>query len=324
MDRPVIVTGAAGFAGSHLLERLARELPAGCVLEGWSRPGGSAPLHLEGRAITWRAINLLDAAAVDAAIAASRPSLIYHCAGSPHVASSWSDTLLPLESNVLSTHHLLLAMERHCRDARIMVPSSALVYRPQGTLIDEQCALGPGTPYGVSKLAQEMIASRAGRDRGIRAFIARPFNHIGPRQNESFVASAFARQIAEAEAGSRDAVIHVGNLDARRDLTDVRDTVRAYVLIANRGAAGKVYNVCSGQAHRIGDLLERLLALGRVRVTVKLDPDRLRPSDSPLLVGDAGRITRELGWRAEISIEQTLVDLLDHWRSRVHADGTRA
>jgi GDP-4-dehydro-6-deoxy-D-mannose reductase len=324
VERPVIVTGAAGFAGGHLLERLAQDLPAERALTGWIRPGGSGgPDRGVGRA-AWQSIDLLDRPAVDAAIASATPAFVYHCAGSPHVASSWSDTLVPLESNVLATQHLLLAIERHCPDARVLIPSSALIYKPINAALTEEATVVPRTPYGVSKLAQEMLARRAGDDRGLQALIARPFNHIGPRQDASFVASAFARQIAEAEAGLVEPVIRVGNLDAHRDLTDVRDTVRAYVAIAEHGIASRVYNVCSGQAHRIGDLLDRLLSLSRVRVAVRLDPDRLRPSDTPLLLGDATRIRRELGWRAEIPIDQTLADLLADWRMRVSAGGTRA
>lgn len=320
MDRPVIVTGAAGFAGSHLVEHLAEILPAEQALEGWHRPAGRLPDLTCRRPIRWRGVDLLDASAVDAAISSIRPSRIYHCAGSPHVASSWSDTLVPLESNVLSTHFLLSAMERHCRDARAFVPSSALVYHPQGAPISEDAPLAPRTPYGISKLAQELTATRAEVDRGLLACVARPFNHIGPRQDASFVVSGFARQIAEAETGRRPAVIHVGNLDARRDLCDVRDTVRAYRLIADFGAPSRTYNVCSGQAHRVGDLLDRLLGLARVRVDVRVDPARLRPSDIPLLVGDPSRIASELGWRVEIPIDETLGHVLGYWRARLQAD----
>lgn len=323
MERPLIVTGAAGFAGSHLLDRLDSQVDTGQRLVGWHRPGGSSPHNRSPRA-TWLAIDLLDEHAVDAAIAASVPAAVYHCAGSPHVASSWFDTLVPLESNVLATQHVLRAIERHAPDARVFVPSSALVYRPREGTLDEASPLGPRTPYGVSKLAQEMLALRAFEDRGLRAFVARPFNHIGPRQDASFFASAFAKQIAQAEAGLVEPVINVGNLDARRDLTDVRDTVRAYVEIAERGTPGRVYNVCSGRAFRVGDLLESLLGLARIRVAVTLDPARLRPSDMPLLVGSAERIATELGWRPEIPIERTLADLLAHWRERIAVGRSRA
>ena len=320
MARVVIVTGAAGFAGSHLVDRLAERLPAEQAIVGWQRPGGTPP-QTDVPRVRWETVDVLDAGQVEAAVARERPETIYHCAGSPHVASSWSDTLVPLELNIRSTHHLLRAVTRHAPDARVLVPSSALVYRASNDAIAEDAPLVPRTPYGVSKLAQELLAARWQRDTGTPALVARPFNHIGPRQDASFVASAFARQIAEAEAGLAPAVIHVGNLDARRDLTDVRDTVAAYEAIAQRGVPGRVYNVCTGCARRVGDLLDVLLSRAALPVQVAVDAARLRPSDHPVLLGDPGRIERELGWRAEIPLAKTLADLLDYWRGRLRARG---
>jgi len=146
--------------------------------------------------------------------------------------------------------------------------------------------------------------------------IARPFNHFGPRQDPYFVASGFARRIADIEAGRWEPIISVGNLDARRDLTDVRDTVRAYQIIMERGQTGRPYNVCSGSAISIRDLLDRLIDRARVPVAVKVDPARYRPNDTPLLLGDPARLRDELGWSARIPIEQTLDDLLEYWRTR--------
>jgi len=174
--------------------------------------------------------------------------------------------------------------------------------------------IGPATPYGVSKLAQEMLA---GHDEVTRVFVARPFNHAGPRQSPTFATSGFARQIAEIEAGRRDPVLQVGNLDARRDITDVRDTVRAYRLIVTRGTARRPYNVCSGKAYRVGDLLDALVALSPRAIAVEVDSSRFRPSDNPLLLGDGSRIAAETGWSPEIPIERTLQDLLDYWRREV-------
>lgn len=305
-----LVTGATGFAGSHLLERLLLAHPR---VTGWAhrsgRPAGADPR------VQWQSVDLLDRASVLSAIADVQPSIVYHCAGMPHVAESWNNAARALQVNALGTHHLLDAVGETVPECRVVVAGSALVYRPADRALREEDPLGPTDPYGVSKLAQEMLALRA--DTPVVA--ARPFNHVGPRQQPSFSTSSFARQIAEIEAGGHEPVIRVGNLDARRDLTDVRDTARAYEALGEKGRAGVPYNICSGTALRVGDVLERLLGRARVRVNVQQDPSRLRPSDNPLVLGDPSRIAAHTGWRAEIPIEETLEDLLAWWRSELAA-----
>jgi GDP-4-dehydro-6-deoxy-D-mannose reductase len=312
MNRPVLVTGASGFAGGHLVDLLERE---GASIVACHRSGTGAPPA--GPGITWQSLDLLDESSVESVVRHAHPAVIYHCAGAAHVGSAWEDSLPSLQVNALGTHYLLRAVRRHAADARVLVPSSGLVYRRGDAPADEDTPLAPGTPYGVSKLAQEMTAMRAARVDGIHVLVARPFNHVGPRQDASFSTSGFARQIAEIEAGGRPPVIEVGNLDARRDLTDVRDTVRAYVLMVERALPGRPMNVCSGKAYRIGDLLEALLRLARVRVEIKVDPTRLRPADLPLVAGSRARIERELGWRPEIGIERSLEDILNGWRTAI-------
>jgi GDP-4-dehydro-6-deoxy-D-mannose reductase len=162
----------------------------------------------------------------------------------------------------------------------------------------------------VSKLAQEMTAASS----ALPVLLARPFNHAGPRQSPQFVTSSFARQIADIECGRAEPVIHVGNLDAQRDITDARDTVRAYEALTACGKPGRPYNICSGRAYSVRELLDRLLALSRVHVRVEVQPSRLRPSDNPVIVGSHARLTADTGWRPEIPIEQTLEDLLTYWR----------
>jgi len=304
----ILVTGAAGFAGSHLLDLLAageRDVVA------WHRPGGHLPRDVA--RTRWEAVDLLDRAQVADALARLRPSFVYHCAGAAHVGRAWDSTESTFAVNVRGTHHLLDALERADVAARVLVPSSALVYASACEPLSETHPLLPNSPYGVSKLAQEMLAQRTnGR---IEVVIARPFNHVGPRQDPHFAASGFARRIADIEHGRWPPEISVGNLDARRDLTDVRDTVRAYQLILARGRPGRPYNVCSGRALQIGELLDMLLARARVRIAVKPDPSRLRPNDTPLVVGDPTRLQDELGWTPAIPLEQTLDDLLAYWRS---------
>jgi GDP-4-dehydro-6-deoxy-D-mannose reductase len=303
----ILVTGAAGFAGSHLLDLLAG---GNADIVAWHRPGGRPP-RLVPRT-RWQAVDLLDRAQVADAIAGVRPSVVYHCAGAAHVGRSWDATESTFAINVRGTHHVLDALERANVVARVLVPSSALVYASASQALTEADPLVPNSPYGVSKLAQEMLAQRT--NGALAVAIARPFNHVGPRQDPHFVASGFARRIADIERGRWPPEISVGNLEARRDLTDVRDTVRAYQLIVERGQSGRPYNVCSGRALLIGDLLEMLLGRARVAIAVKTDPSRYRPNDTPLLVGDPSRLRDELGWIPAIPLEQTLDDLLEYWR----------
>jgi GDP-4-dehydro-6-deoxy-D-mannose reductase len=305
----VLVTGAAGLAGSHLLDLLTG---LGQDVVAWHRPRPVAPAARKG--VTWRAVDIVDAEAVHAAVADARPKAVYHCAGAAHVGKSWEMTTPTFEINVRGTHNLVEALRRANLHSRVLIPSSAMVYRASDEALTEHHPLVPRSPYALSKLAQEMTALRARND-GLHVSIARSFNHVGPRQDAFFAASGFARRIADIEAGRWEPEIAVGNLDARRDIHDVRDTVRAYRLILEHGVDGRAYNVCTGHAISIRELLEKLLAHARVPITVRVDPARYRPNDVPLLLGDPALITAELGWRPQIALDQTLHDLLSYWRS---------
>lgn len=312
MARATLVTGATGFAGSHLLDLLTGSgADSSSNIVGWYRPGGTAPAH--GSPVKWEAVDLLDRSSVVAAIARLRPALVYHCAGAAHVGQAWEHTEATFAINVRGTHHLLDGLCQAGADTRVVIPSSALVYRPASEALTEDHPLIPASPYGVSKLAQELLA-RHNPASGVQITIARAFNHFGPRQDPGFSTSGFARQIASIEAGLQPPELAVGNLDARRDLTDVRDTVRAYCAVAERGESGRAYNVCSGHAVAIRGVLDILVARARVPVRVQVDPARFRPNDVPLLLGDASRLRNELGWVPKIPLEQTLDDILQYWR----------
>jgi len=310
----ILITGAAGFAGSHLLDLL---IGPGVRVIGARRPGIGADVQALYPMIEWLEVELLDRDAVRGMMAGCRPDVVYHLAGAPHVGQSWAHATDTLAINVLATHHVLDGVRAAGLKTRIVVPSSAYVYRPADHALTEDDPLEPANPYAISKIAMELDARRAAQDDGVAVIIARAFNHMGPRQDPSFFASAVARQIAQIEAGRHEPVIRVGNVDTRRDFTDVRDTVRAYAALAERGVPGRIYNVCSGRARLVRELLDGLVHLSHVPVSIEPDPERFRPNDTPLLLGDPSRIERETGWRPQVPFERTLQDLLDYWRQAI-------
>ena len=308
--RSVLITGARGFAGGHLVAHLAGSVD----IVGWSRSGPRA--DLAGLA-EWQVVDLLDRTGVQRAIANLRPSAIFHLAGAPQVAESWHDRTKPLAGNVLATAHLLDAVRRAELGCRVLVTGSAAVYAPSDRPISENDAVAPGSPYALSKLAQEQLAVSAFADDGLDVVVARAFNHTGPHQPPSFVAPSMARQIALIEHGLAEPVLRVGNLDSRRDFTDVRDVVRAYAAIMALGETGEIYNVGSGTGRSIQSLLDALRSRCRVDVRAETDPVRLRPAETSALVADTARLRRQTGWQPEISFDSMLDHLLDFWRAEV-------
>jgi GDP-4-dehydro-6-deoxy-D-mannose reductase len=325
VGRRILVTGAGGFVGRHLLQLLAREDP-GDRLYAWYRPGTRAPTFSLGTdardreeavPVTWSGVDILDRHGVAAALIDASPDHVYHLAGRANVARSWADPAGALEVNVAGTHVLLEQLWRHRIAARVLIPSSGTVYAPSGDPLTEDAPVAPASPYALSKLAQEMLGQRVVADDGQDVVIVRAFNHVGPGQDPSYFAPAFARQLAAIEGGTAPRVLRVGNLDAQRDLTDVRDTVQAYRLLLERGTAGRVYNVCTGVARRVGDVLDRLIANCRVEVRVEVDAALLRPNDVPRVLGSFARLQAETGWTPQIPLDRTLADLLAAERLKV-------
>lgn len=309
MTGPILVTGASGFVGGHLIEALRGTHD----VVGWAR--SEPPAVLAGT--RWQRIDLQDRDAVHRALRELRPHRVYHLAGATQVDRSWSSPAEPLAVNVLATHHLLDGLRRSGHRCRVLVTGSATVYAPSLTPISESSALTPDSPYAVSKLAQEMLCGRCVIEDGCDVVLTRSFNHTGARQSPSFLAPSVARQIALIERGEQEPVIRVGNLEPRRDLSDVRDVVRAYVELMERGISGETYNVASGVARPVREVVDALVASARVPVRIEVDPSRVRPVDNPVLTGDASKLRSLTGWAPEIPFAQMIADLLNYWRTAV-------
>jgi len=263
---------------------------------------------------------LVDLAALKGLFLEARPDFIFHLAAQALVPAAWSDPWSTLENNIRGQLNVLLAALHQSTLPSVLVIGSSEEYGvvPADQLpIRETYPLRPNNPYAVSKVAQDMLGYQYFASHRLPVVRVRPFNHIGPRQSPAFVASAFAKQIAEVEAGLREPKVLVGNLDARRDLSDVRDMVRGYYLALAQGEPGEAYNLGAERSYPMRELLEGLIALSKVKPTVEFDSRRLRPSDMPDVVADCSKMRSRTGWRAEIPLERSLQDILDYWRKRV-------
>lgn len=315
----VLVTGIAGFVGAHLADFLRAQHPEVQVF-GLVRPHGSLP-ELPSRVFPVEA-DLEDAAAVEAAFDVVHPDRIIHLAAQSSVHRSWEDPAGTLRANVLGLLNMLEAVRRRALAPRILVIGSAEEYGqvdPKEIPLDEKAPLRPNSPYAVSKVSQSYLALQYALSHQMAIIRTRTFHHTGPGRGELFAESSFARQIAEIELKRRPPMIEVGNLEAVRDFSDVRDVVRAYWALLDRGEPGEVYNVCSGQSLRIRDLLDRLIALAEVDVEIRVDGSRLRPADIPALVGNPRKLQQATGYAPRIDLADTLADLLRYWRERLGA-----
>ena len=312
-----LVTGITGFAGSHLVDYLLAHTEQelfGVDLRGFS---ASAPrsdrLHLcQG--------DLCDPDFVLSSLEEAQPQYLFHLAAQAFVPLSWEDPWGTLANNIRGQLNLFQAVLRLGLQPRILVVGSADEYgmvRPGELPISEDTPLRPYNPYAVSKVVQDMVGYQYFASHGLPVVRVRPFNHIGPRQSAAFVTAAFAKQIVEAEAGEKPPIIKVGNLEAKRDFTDVRDMVAAYYLALSKGEPGEVYNIGSGIARSIREVLDILLAESKIELTVQEDPTRLRPSEVPVVACDPRKFKERTGWEARIPLEKSLRDILDYWREEV-------
>lgn len=315
----VLITGMTGFVGSHLAELLLAQ--EGILLFGTQRWRSRTDYieHLMER-ITLCDCDLRDASSVRKLITTSRPDRIFHLAAQSFVPMSWSAPSETTVTNVISQINLLEAVRECGVPARIHIAGSSdeygLVHEDE-LPVRETNPLRPLSPYAVSKIAQDLLGYQYAQSFKMHIVRTRAFTHTGPRRGEVFASSNFAKQIALIEAGQQEPVIRVGNLDARRDYSDVRDIVRGYWLSLECGEPGEVYNLCSGIDRPIREILEILLQFSTQRVTLEVDRQRLRPSDIPVLRGDRTKFFKRSGWKTEIPLEKTLEDLLNFWREKV-------
>lgn len=298
----VLITGIDGFVGTHLAAHLR---DAGDDVFGTTiGPEHDQVFHAD----------LNTATDLDRVVAASQPGFVFHLAGFTSVKLSWDQAAEAMRVNRDGTRELYSVLRRARRTPRLLITGTAEVYgQPKHTPITEQHPTNPTNPYAESKLAQEAVAQDFPE---IPTVITRSFPHIGPGQSPTFVTSDFARQIVAIERGGEPR-LQVGNLDAVRDFTDVRDVVRAYSALLQRGTTGHIYNVCSGHGYRIADVLHQLVALSsRPNITITTDAARMRPSDIPELVGSPAALQSATGWHPTLPLEQTLRDILDYWRNQ--------
>ena len=318
-----LITGITGFAGSHLVDYLLEHQPQVEIFGTcrWRSPRENIA-HLEDGSISLVEVDLQDYNSVHRALGKVRPDFIFHLAAQSFVPTSWNAPAATLDTNIIGQTNIFEAVRELGIDPVIQIACSSeeygLVY-PDETPITEENPLRPLSPYAVSKVGQDFLAYQYFQSYGIKAIRTRGFNHTGPRRGEVFVTSNFASQLARIEAGQAEPVIRVGNLDAVRDFTDVRDTVRAYWLAVNKAKPGEVYNIATGDGITIRELLDRLIALTEVEVTVEPDPARMRPSDVEILIGDSSKFRKDTGWAPEIPFQKTLEDTMNYWRERVRA-----
>lgn len=314
----VLITGITGFVGSHLAEYALAE---GARVYGtlrWRSRSENID-HIKDK-LALEDCDVRDASNVYEVVKTVKPDWIFHLAAQSFVPTSWKSPAETLITNIVGALNVLEAVRKLALDCRVHIAGSSEEYGlvlPHQTPITEDNPLYPLSPYGVSKVAQDLLGFQYYHSYQLKIVRTRAFNHTGPRRGEVFVTSNFAKQIVEVEKGIRPPVIKVGNLEAKRDFTDVRDIVKAYWLALEKGVPGEVYVLASGTALSIREVLEKLLKLSQVKVKIEVDPERMRPSDVPLLVGDSSRFRKQTGWKPGIPLDKTLQDLLDYWRARI-------
>lgn len=315
----VLITGVTGFAGSHLADYLLDEHPDVEIFGTYRWRSRMDNIEHLGAKLELLECELRDPSSVRWAVERARPDAVFHLAAQSFVPSSWSapgDTVL---SNLNGQINLFEAIRSLDLDPVVQIACSSeqygLVHKDE-VPIKETNPLRPLSPYAVSKVGQDFLGYQYFQSYGLKVVRTRGFNHTGPRRGDVFVVSNFARQVVRIELGLAPPVIRVGNLDAVRDFTDVRDMVRAYWLAVTKARPGEAYNIATGEGLTIREMLDRLIALSETEVTIEVDPTRLRPSDVEILIGDSSKFRADTGWEPQVPFDRTLRDTLDFWRER--------
>jgi GDP-4-dehydro-6-deoxy-D-mannose reductase len=313
-----LITGMAGFAGLHLAESLLHDTD--WHITGLTRGNIPELPSLNNPRVSWQQVDLLNSERLSQIVAEKRPEAILHLAAQSHVPTSWERPWETYESNLRGQLNLFQAVIDAGLTPRILIVSSNEVYGAVNAAempIGEGRPLQPNNPYAVSKCAQDLMATQYVASHSLHVVVARPFNHIGPRQDTRFVLPRFAEQVAKIEAGLLPAVMNLGNMAAQRDFTDVRDVVRAYQLLIERGEAGQIYNVCSGTPRSIQFVLDTLQSLAQLKIEQISDPSKFRKVDTPISYGDATRLRAATGWSPAYTFEQTVRDVLNEARRKI-------
>lgn len=315
-----LITGLTGFAGSHLAEWILQNQPD-VEIYGTYRIRSRMD-NIKGIINRIRLVEceLKDPHSVNEMIKQVKPDIMFHLAAQSFVPTSWNSPAESLLVNQIGQVNLFEAVRKYDLDPVIQVACSSEEYGqvfPDEVPITEENPIRPLSPYAVSKVGQDYLGYQYYKSYGLKVIRTRTFNHTGPRRGESFVTSNFAKQIAEIEQGIKSPVLYVGNLKAKRDFTDVRDVVRAYWLAVEKGVSGEVYNIASGVTYTIEEMLTKLLTMSQTPIEIQHDPERMRPSDVEILLGNYDKFHQQTGWKPEIPFEQTLLDLLNYWRNKV-------
>lgn len=312
--KTILITGGTGFAGSHLVEALLKFEPDTNIhVTSFSGTPGLVSDLLPSD--NTHQLDLTDAEATKQTFSQIKPTQVYHLASVARVGKSFDEAEFILHNNTSLHLSLLEAVRDVVPEAKVLAVSSADIYDHQTEPLSENSSIKPSNPYGISKYTQELLTRSYAEAFGLQIVTVRPFNHIGERQTNDFVIPAFAHQIAKIEAGLQEK-LKVGNLEAVRDFTDVKDMVKAYILLMDTGQAGQVYNAGSGRGVKIADMLSHLTRLSLTDIQVESDPSRMRPVDVPYIVADPSKL-QSLGWRASSDLTHTLERVLEYWRSNL-------